>query len=183
VAHHNAWVVCPCDSRVLPASVLDGMYRTHPELLLGTSQRNPLYDEPELLVNELTRAPEPSPEGLRGLGVPGDPRSFRDALRREIEAALVSEYDASKLLVAAGELYGEAYRKGAGLPVLRAGRVGNHFVCELTTPGAPRHDVLDGYVPPAPGASDGTGMWVARQLTERLEILHGPDAVTVRLWV
>lgn len=183
LAHHNAWVVCPCDSRVLPTSVLDGMYRTHPHLLLKTSRCNPLYEEPELLVRELTPAPEQPLQGLRELGVAQDPRGFRDALRREMDAALISDYDASKLLVAAGELYGEAYRNRAGLPVVCAGRVGDHFVCELTTPGAGHHDELAGYVLPAAGASDGTGMWVARQLTERLEVVQRPAAVTVRLWI
>lgn len=181
-ARHDAWMVCPYDARALPDTVIEAMHRSHPEVLLDSWEESPGYAEPELLVRELTPAAKEL-EGLPEVCVTDDPRTFRDALRREMDAALVPDYDASKMLVAAGELYGAAHRRGAGGARLSAGRVGGRFVCELTTPGGAVDDPLAGYVPPAPGTTDGVGLWIARQLTERLEILHGLGAVTIRLWI
>jgi hypothetical protein len=175
-------MVCPYDSRALPDTVIEALHRSHPEVLVDTWRDNPGYAEPELLIRELTPAPEEL-EGLHHVCFTDDPRTFRDALRREMDAALVPDDDASELLVAAGELYGDAYRHGAGAARLSAGRVRGRFVCELTTTGPTVDDPLAGYVPPAPGATDGVGLWIARQLTERLEILPGRGSVTVRLWI
>jgi hypothetical protein len=43
-------------------------------------------------------------------------------------------------------------------------------------------DPLAGYVPPDPGDEHGAGLWVARQLTQQLEIVATPEGAAVRLW-
>jgi hypothetical protein len=37
--------------------------------------------------------------------------------------------------------------------------------------------------PPAPQGADGAGLWVARQLTRRLDLLSTAYGLTARLWV
>jgi hypothetical protein len=44
-------------------------------------------------------------------------------------------------------------------------------------------DPLVGYVPPGSGHARGTGLWIARQMTERLDMLSTERGLTTRLWV
>jgi anti-sigma regulatory factor (Ser/Thr protein kinase) len=63
------------------------------------------------------------------------------------------------------------------------GLVDGHFVCEISDDGPGLDDPLAGYVPPRPDQEDGAGLWVARQLSSRLELMSSADGLTVRLWL
>jgi anti-sigma regulatory factor (Ser/Thr protein kinase) len=63
------------------------------------------------------------------------------------------------------------------------GPVGERFVCEVSDDGAGLDDPLAGFVPPRPGHSSGAGLWVARQLTQQLELVPSARGTTVRLWI
>ena len=91
--------------------------------------------------------------------------------------------EAHDMLLAAGEVFANAGRHGGGATSLRVGRVGIHFVCEIADAGSGLDDPLVGYVPPRAAQACGVGLWVARQTTSALELLH-PDGggLTVRLW-
>jgi hypothetical protein len=66
---------------------------------------------------------------------------------------------------------------------VRVGWVDGHFVCELSDRGEGLDDPLAGFVPPRPGAADGAGLWVARQLASRLELLTTQGGgLTTRVW-
>src|SRR3954464_13656096 len=56
-----------------------------------------------------------------------------------------------------------------GCALCGAGAWGTNFVCEISDHGP--GDPLVGYIPPHPGNGRGSGLWVARQLTERLEMI------------
>jgi predicted nicotinamide N-methyase len=47
-----------------------------------------------------------------------------------------------------------------------------------------RHALADlaGYLPPRPGHPGGAGLWVARQMTRRLEMTSSSRGLTTRLW-
>jgi anti-sigma regulatory factor (Ser/Thr protein kinase) len=66
---------------------------------------------------------------------------------------------------------------------MRVGRVGDRFVCEISDNGGGHDDPLAGYMAPRPGAVDGAGLWVARQLTSSLDLISSADGLTVRLWI
>jgi hypothetical protein len=72
---------------------------------------------------------------------------------------------------------------GNGASGRRVGRVDGRFVCEVSDHGAGVHDPLTGYLPPRRGHTDGAGVWVARQLTARLEFVSTADGFATRLWV
>ena len=56
-------------------------------------------------------------------------------------------------------------------------------MCEVSDAGGGLDDPLAGYVPPCAPAGNGAGLWVARQLTRRLDLLDSPEGgLTVRLW-
>jgi hypothetical protein len=86
-------------------------------------------------------------------------------------------------VVAAREVLSNAHTYGNGLRAVRVGRVGEWFVCEISDAGSGLDDPLAGYLPPRPASTAGAGLWIARQLTSRLELHSEPAGLTVRLWI
>lgn len=170
-ADQPAWIVCPYDARVLPDQVLEGAAHTH----------GPEHDDPTEFVRALT--PQPLPlSGLRTIPFDDDPREVRSRLARELAAERVPPARAEELVLAAGEIMVNAQRHGAAPRELRVGTVDGRFVCEVTDCGPGIDDPLAGYLPPRVAGHDGAGLWVARQLTDRLELISSADGLTVRLW-
>jgi anti-sigma regulatory factor (Ser/Thr protein kinase) len=113
----------------------------------------------------------------------GDPVAFRERLAAELAAAKVPEAKALKLLVAANEVAVNAFEHAGGPERLRIGVVDGRFVCEISDRGPGFDSPLAGYLPPKPEAGRGSGLWTARQLTSRLELIPSADGLTVRLWL
>jgi anti-sigma regulatory factor (Ser/Thr protein kinase) len=112
----------------------------------------------------------------------GDAHALRARLLAEMAAAGVPEVDAAKMLMAVVEVLTNAHRHGDGVRAIRIGRVGERFVCEISDHGPGLHDPLAGYLPPHPGHARGAGLWVARQMTRRLEMTSSERGLTTRLW-
>jgi anti-sigma regulatory factor (Ser/Thr protein kinase) len=182
--HHPVWVICGYDAREVPGPMLAAALDAHPEMLSEGWARSPHYHEPEDVVRSHTPTPAPL-AGLHPLPLEGGPRGFREALGAELEAAAVAELEAGNMLVAADEVLANAQRHGAEtLSVrVRVGGVGDRFVCEVSDEGPGIDDPLAGFLPPRPGHADGAGLWVARQLTRRLELVPAARGAIVRLWV
>jgi anti-sigma regulatory factor (Ser/Thr protein kinase) len=181
-ADQPAWIVCPYDARALPDEVVEGAWRTHSQVLTDGWGANPHYDDPERVARSLAREAEPLPR-LRPLPLGGNPGSFRDRLARALIAANVPEDKARDMLVAANEVVVNAWLHGGGPRAARFGHVGDRFVCEVSDGGPGLDDPLAGYMRPGPDPTGGAGLWIARQLTWRLDLLSSPDGLTVRLWV
>jgi anti-sigma regulatory factor (Ser/Thr protein kinase) len=143
-------------------------------------QLSPDYQEPEALVRSLAPAFEELPE-LRSLPV-GDGR-LHDHLAAWLAAEAVPDARARDLVVAAREVISNAELYAGGVRALRVGRVGEHLVCEVGDAGNGLDDPLAGYLPPPSLAPHGAGLWVARQLTARLDTHSTPEGLTVRLWI
>jgi anti-sigma regulatory factor (Ser/Thr protein kinase) len=181
-AHYPGWILCGCDVREQPQSVLDGSTHTHPRLFGAGFRDNAHYHDPAEIVRAVT--PEPQPlTGLRTLPLDGTVRTFRVRLAAEMTADGVSGADVRDMLAAAGEVLENAHRHGAGARAVRLGRVGDRFVLELSDHGPGIDDPLVGYLPPHPASGGAAGMWVARQLTKRLELIPSWRGLTTRLWV
>jgi anti-sigma regulatory factor (Ser/Thr protein kinase) len=182
-AHHPVWLMCGYDAREVPEPILDTAFETHPEVLADELEPNPHYHEPEDVVR--SRTPRPAPlTGLHALlADDGRPRDFRRSLSAELGAAGVSALEAENMLIAAGEVLSNARRHGGNTVGVSVGRVGDRFVCEVSDDGPGIDNPLAGYLPPRPGHADGAGLWVARQLTRRLELVPSPRGSSVRLWV
>jgi anti-sigma regulatory factor (Ser/Thr protein kinase) len=162
--------------------MLDEMFHTHPHVVSGERQGNPDYEDPAEVVRRFEPEPEPLPE-LHDVPV-GDARTFRGALARELADAGVAPDHAEAMILAAGEVVVNAGRHGDGLRKLRVGGSEDSFVCEVSDAGPGLDDPLAGWVPPGAPAGNGGGLWVARQLTRRLDLVPSPEGgLTVRLWV
>jgi anti-sigma regulatory factor (Ser/Thr protein kinase) len=172
--------VCTYDANALPDPVLDTVGRTHSHLLDGERRPSGQFEDPRELVRRLTPAPEPLPE-LRSWPAADDLERFREALARELAAEDVAEARALDMLVAGTEVAANAVRHGGGIREVRAGRAAGRFVCEVVDRGAGIDDPVAGYLAPREGT--GSGLWIARRLTWRLEWFHAPRGFTVRVWL
>ena len=175
-------LLCTCDSRVLPEHVLDSMHHTHPHLVSGGRQENPDYHDPAEVLRMFEPESEPLPE-LHDVPMDGDARALRGAFSRELANAGVAQDRAEGMILAASEVVVNAGRHGDGVRTLRVGGGDGSFVCEVSDAGVGLEDPLAGYLPPSAPAGNGGGLWVARQLTRRLDLLPSPQGgLTVRLW-
>jgi anti-sigma regulatory factor (Ser/Thr protein kinase) len=180
-SHLPVWVVCTYDGNGLPDAVREGVWRTHPAEVLSDGWRaSDQFEDPRELVRKLTPEPDPLPE-LRSFSAGEDLERFRERLARELVAEKVPGAKALDMLVAGTEIAANAVRHGAGIEEVRVGRAEGRFVCEVIDRGSGFDDPAAGYL--APRAGTGSGLWVARQLTWRVESFHSPRGFTVRMWL
>jgi anti-sigma regulatory factor (Ser/Thr protein kinase) len=179
-SHLPVWVVCTYDANALPDPVLESMWRTHPEVLGDGWQASDSYEDPRELVRRLTPEPEALPD-LRSYSTGDDLERFRERLARELMAEEVPEARALDMLVAGTEVAANAVRHGGGIEEVRLGRANGRFVCEVIDRGSGLDDPVAGYLAPREGT--GSGLWIARRLTWRLESFSSPRGSTVRMWL
>lgn len=179
-AGQPVWLRCGYDARVVPAEAIETAWRTHEHVLADVWHESPHYRDAASAARALTPAPEPVGD-LRELPLTTAPRAFRALLRGELAAAGLTAAAADELVAAAVEILANAERHGGGLRSIRAGRSGDAFVCELADAGHGFDDPLAGWVPPR-GGPDHAGLWAARQLTSKLDLVSSPAGLTVRLW-
>jgi anti-sigma regulatory factor (Ser/Thr protein kinase) len=183
LAEHPAWIMCPYDARLLPEQVIEGAWRTHPEVLAAGRQSCHLFEDPAHVVRDLTPEHEPLAD-LRSVAAAADPVVFREQLAAELAAANVPATKALNMLLAANEIVTNAFQHADGPELLRVGLIEGRFVCEITDHGPGFDDPMAGYLPPKPDEHRrGTGLWTARQLTSRLELISSADGLTARLWL
>jgi anti-sigma regulatory factor (Ser/Thr protein kinase) len=181
-AHRPAWIVCPYDARALPESVIDDAWRTHPHVTMDGRMPSCSYRGGEALVRAITPKHDPLPE-LMQLPHPWDAQMFRELLAVRLATADVPAGRRLDMLVAAGEAFANGSKHGGGVTMVRTGLVDDRFVCEVTDAGVGFDDPFAGYLPPRSEHGPGVGLWVARQLTWRVDVLNSPRGLTVRLWL
>lgn len=178
-----AHIICLYGTETAPEDVIDAVWRTHPHVEANASGSRPDYDDdPRDVVTAHTAEPGSTPD-LRILAPTGDPAEFRELLAAELTAAGAPRARVMDMLVAANEVFENALRHGGGASRVRAGLVDGWFVCEIQDRGPGLDDPLAGYLPPRPKRGRGTGLWVARRLVRRLELLDNAPGLTVRLWL
>jgi anti-sigma regulatory factor (Ser/Thr protein kinase) len=180
-ADKPAWIVCPYDARVLSPVVVEGAWRTHPTVVAAEGAPGGQYDEGEHLLRALAPRHEALLE-LQPLPRAADAEAFRDLLAERLAAADVPAGRKLDMLVAASEVFANAAVHGRGVTMVRTGTVEGRFVCEISDAGAGFDDPFAGFLPPKSSDEPGAGLWVARQLTWRVDMITSPRGLTVRLW-
>jgi hypothetical protein len=184
-AHHPVSIMCVYDERRLPASVVEGARRAHPDLHDGHARAsNPEYEEPAHVVRDMRPSAIDPGRDLAELVLDDGAVSFRERLAAAMARAGVGDGVARGMLVAADEVLSNAIRHGGGVRLVRTGRVGDEFLCEISAEGRWHDDPLAGFLPPRADDTTGGGLWVTRQLTRRLELVPAPSGgLLARLWV
>ncbi|MFH8799262.1 anti-sigma factor RsbA family regulatory protein [Streptomyces sp. NPDC017936] len=180
-----AWIVCPYDTRVLPAAVVDDARRTHPETAVGASALpSERYADPR--TDDGWRQP------LAPLAPEEEDAVMRfgtdlSAVRAEVAASAarlgLSAAGTQRLVFAVNEVATNAVQHGGGTGHLVLRRAGRRVVCDVTSKGRNDSDWYLGYLPPDPRRQQGHGMWVVRQLCDLLEVHTDEDGTTVRLHI
>jgi anti-sigma regulatory factor (Ser/Thr protein kinase) len=178
--HLPAWVLCSYNANGTPDPIIEGVWQTHPEVVdvdgWTTSEH---FEDPDELLRRLTPAPEPLPE-LRSIPFGHGAEEFREGFARELFDEQVPEARGLEMLVAANEIAANADEHGGGIKDVRVGRAQDRMVCEIVDRGEGFDDPAAGYLAPRPGI--GTGLWVARQLTWRIEFFRSAAGFTARIW-
>ena len=177
-----AHIVCVYGTETAPEDVIEAVWRTHPHVEANAPGGHPDYHDPRDVVAAHAAEPGSAPD-LRTLPPTGDSAEFRALLAAELTAARAPRARVMDMLVAASEVFENARRHGGGVSHVRAGLVDGWFVCEIQDRGPGLDDPLAGYLPPRPKHARGTGLWVARRLVRRLELLDNAPGLTVRLWL
>jgi anti-sigma regulatory factor (Ser/Thr protein kinase) len=178
-------ILCGYDGRVVPDRALEAACRSHPHI--RGDGPNTDFADPAEVVRAHTPTSQPLP-GLRTLESGDGASALRRALVADMRAAGVPAEAIDGMVLAANEVLVNARRYAGGRPEVRAGRVGDGFVCEITDGGPGFDDPLAGYLPPRAGRNShggharGAGLWIARQSTARLEVVRADGGLTVRLW-
>jgi anti-sigma regulatory factor (Ser/Thr protein kinase) len=180
-AHLPVWVLCSYDLNGLPDAVVQSLWETHTEVLAGDGwTTSDHYEDPDRLLRALTPEPVQLPD-LRRIAFGRDVEEFREHLARELAAEEVPEAKVLDMLLAATEIAANAQEHGGGVEEVRVGRADGRFVCEIVDRGSGFDDPGAGYLAPREGL--GTGLWVARQLTWRIEFFKSPEGFTSRIWL
>jgi anti-sigma regulatory factor (Ser/Thr protein kinase) len=179
-AHLPAWVLCSYNANGTPDPIIEGVWRTHPEVVdRDTWTTSELYGDLDQLLRRTNPPPQALPD-LRSIPVGRDPEQLRERLAHELIAAGHGEAKALEMLLAATEIATNAIQHGAGIEDIRVGQAHGRFACEITDRGPGFDDPAAGYLAPRDGV--GSGLWVARQLTWRIEFFQSPRGFTARIW-
>src|SRR5439155_1362380 len=131
--------------------------------------RSDRYEDPDHVLRRITPAPVPL-TGLRPIPFGRGAEELREQLARELAADEISEAQSVDLLLAATEIANNAMQHGGGIQEVRVGRARGRFFCEIVDRGDGFDDPAAGYLAPREGI--GAGLWIARQLTWRIEFSH-----------
>jgi anti-sigma regulatory factor (Ser/Thr protein kinase) len=179
--HLPAWVLCSYNANGTPDPIIEGVWRTHPEVVDGHSwTTSGQFEDPTKLLRRISPPPDVLPD-LTSIPSVGDAEQLRERLAPALIAAGVSEAKTLEMLLAATEIATNAIQHGAGIADVRIGRADGRFVCEVSDRGPGFDDPAAGYLAPREGV--GRGLWVARQLTWRIEFFHSPRGFAARIWL
>jgi anti-sigma regulatory factor (Ser/Thr protein kinase) len=180
LAGRRACVVCPYDAAALSREELAAVRRSHPriETAAGVAASDG-YEPTEPALARLEAALDPAPDAAASLRFDDRPAPAREFVAAQGVAAGLPEGAVDDLRVAATEIITNAILHGRRPHWVHVWTVGEELLCEVQDGGAGIESSLTGYLVPDVEASSGRGVWIARQLCERLEI----SGARVRLYM
>ncbi|MCZ2804474.1 sensor histidine kinase [Modestobacter sp. VKM Ac-2983] len=181
-----SWGLCAFDVEELPPELVECGLRTHTHLVSADGRRpNPLFTEPADYLRELPVPDEPL-ESTEPLLQVDDAKDFA-GLRHAVGARLTQLHGSRDALedlhLAIDEMSANAVRHGGPPVQLRLWASADRVVCRISDGGAGMDDPFAGYGP-AHGddlSHGGMGLWLARQLCDHVDVVDGPDGLSIRL--
>ncbi|MFC3994734.1 anti-sigma factor RsbA family regulatory protein [Nocardiopsis sediminis] len=176
-------VVCPYDSRVVPEPIIADAQRTHPEILVGErTMASGEYVHPTVFT-----AKGPEPESLL---VPANPMGgrfdavdlagVRDEAMSYARRLYVPGARARDLVFAVNEVTTNVILHGAGYGNVWFWTEEDELICEVTD------DTVHGPLAPFEGSPPpldqrGRGLWLVRQLCDRVHMASSDGRTVVRM--
>ena len=181
-------ILCVYDRRTAPVAALATAESTHPHLQTAQGrQPNPRYQDPALFMAAMPVPDEPlqlTPPVFAVDAAPSLPElrhAFTAALRGRAGDRDVEE----DFHLAISEIAANAFRHGTPPVSARLWASVDRLVCTITDAGTGYRDATAGYRP-AHGddlSRGGMGLWLARKLCDHVDLVRGPQGLTVRLVV
>ncbi|WP_369140302.1 anti-sigma factor RsbA family regulatory protein [Modestobacter versicolor] len=178
--------LCLYDQRQLPEPAAASASATHPELLTGgVRAANPAFRRPGDYVRDLPLLREPMEQEEPVYAVSGAPTlaDLRHQLAAVLAAWVPDREQREDLHLGVSEMAANAFRHGTPPVSARVWASSSWIVCTVTDRGTSYRDELAGFQP-AHGddlSRGGMGLWLARKLWDHVDLLTGPDGLTVRL--
>lgn len=179
--------VCAYDTRTLPTPILKAARTTHPNLLTSAgAEPNPGYRHPVTVLRALPPdPPDPleatPPRFADDLTAPADLTRLRRKLRTALTTAGVPTSVMDDVVVAAHEICTNGLIHGRPPVLVRVWTSADRVHCTITDQGTGHNQSLAGYLPPPTPVRTGAGLWVTRNLVDRVSSTHTTDGFVVRL--
>jgi anti-sigma regulatory factor (Ser/Thr protein kinase) len=185
VAAVDAALVCSYDTRVIDSDVVAAVAKTHPELVVnGDPRPSPTYTDPVVYNAECHRCPLPElPPPTLWLRFERTDQlvTMRAFVTSHAIQAGAPARSVELFVQAVNEVTTNVIEHGGGSGVLQIWTDPHSMVCEISDTGAGLRDPLAGYLPPPAHSPRGRGLWLARQLSDLLEVHSDSGGTTVRL--
>ena len=189
LAPYPLWGRCLYDTRRLPSEVLVAAELTHPYVVTASSRAaNPRYVDPaDFLRRSTPSGPDPLEATQPTLESDGltDLAMLRHDIRTALAGAALSAEAVDDLVLAISELVTNAVVHGQPPVRVRLWSTSNRLLCTITDQGPGFDDPFAGYLPAGGNylAHGGRGLWLARQLCDRLDTYRTPEGFTVSLTI
>jgi anti-sigma regulatory factor (Ser/Thr protein kinase) len=109
--------------------------------------------------------------------------SVRDAVRSAAATIGIGDDDLEKALIAVSEIATNAIRYAGGEGWLTVLCFTDGLRIEVRDRGSGLPDDVADRTPASPTAAGGRGLWLARSMVTRLDILSTPEGVTASVWI
>jgi anti-sigma regulatory factor (Ser/Thr protein kinase) len=166
-------VTCPYDARTLPSELVEHARKTHPHLLEESGRAsNEHFIAPLEVLQALGQIPSILPSSKPSMTVRAtvdNTTSSRRAIT-DVVARVLSPERTSEAVLAIAEVVTNGLKHGRGSTTASLWTLPDRLVCLVRNAGPTIDDPLAGYRPPKQAATGGMGLWIARQLADRLEI-------------
>ncbi|MGW1074633.1 anti-sigma factor RsbA family regulatory protein [Streptomyces sp. NPDC002537] len=180
------WMVCPYDTRTVPPAVAEAARATHPALLDG-ERVTPCaaYRDPADYAASMLLPGPPPPLSAVTAGPTAELPAVRRFARERAAAAGLTGGRLALAELAVHEAAGRLLAADGARVALSAWQEPGTVVYELRRPGPLSAPVpaLAGYVPPGPGPGAEDGLWLARRLSDCLDVRSrdGETRITLRI--
>jgi hypothetical protein len=178
-------MICPYDTRILPAAILASARSTHPEQVDG-SQASPCpeYGDPADFARSCDSGPLPDPPASAAeFHFAGDLRGLRRFVASRASAHGLTSDRVGMLVQAAGEVGTYLKRLAPGRAAVRTWEQPGSVVCDFQQPGTSVLDPFLGLRPADLEPEPGDELWLTSQICDWVEIRSSDDGCVIRLHV
>lgn len=175
--------VCAYDRRVVPPFVIQDAERAHPGLLHDVQRRrSSAFEDPDSLAARFNAEPlPPPPETAMTLAFTADPGPVRRIIEDQGAARGLGDERLHDLVTAVNEIVTNVCEHGGGAGVLQCWFDPGELVCEVYDARGRLGEPWPGMFPPDLTGVGGRGLWLARQLSDAVEVRSGAQGTRIRL--